>query len=68
MVNDYVKNGVNGVILTGDIEKDIDNINYFSQGINYKELEKNALASSKNIMTWQDVMEKTSLIYKNMVR
>lgn len=40
MVNDYVKNGVNGVILTGDIEKDIDNINYFSQGINYKELEK----------------------------
>ncbi|MEF9701101.1 glycosyltransferase family 4 protein [Escherichia coli] len=68
MVNDYVKNGVNGVILTGDIEKDIDNINHFSQGINYKELEKNALASSKNIMTWQDVMEKTSLIYKNMVR
>ncbi|MCZ5294326.1 hypothetical protein O5273_04215 [Escherichia coli] len=59
---------MNGVILTGDIEKDIDNINYFSQGINYKELEKNALASSKNIMTWQDVMEKTSLIYKNMVR
>ncbi len=47
MVNDYVKNGVNGIILTGDIEKDIDNINHFSQDINYQELEKKCVRKFK---------------------
>ncbi|EOX0912307.1 glycosyltransferase family 4 protein, partial [Escherichia coli] len=66
MVNDYVRDGINGLILTGDIDNDIDSINNFSQKSKYQKLSSNALEMSGNIMSWQDVMQKTSLVYKEL--
>ncbi|HCB2714471.1 TPA: glycosyltransferase [Escherichia coli] len=67
MVNDYVRDGINGIILTGDIDKDIETINYFSQKNKYQKLASNSIETTKNIMSWKDVMKKTSLIYKSLV-
>lgn len=68
MSNDYIKNGINGIILTGDVDSDATAIDYFSTNENYEIMSKNAWGTRRNILSWQEVMNKTSYLYKNLIK
>lgn len=67
MAKDYVEDGVNGIILSGDVDLDAENINRFSNKSEYLSLFKGALERRNSAMSWCDVMKLTSEYYRAII-
>ncbi|MEO3990177.1 glycosyltransferase [Pseudocitrobacter cyperus] len=67
MSKDYVEDGVNGIILTGDVNVDSENINKFTIKNNYLSLLSGSLEKKNSAMSWREVMELTSKHYKSTI-
>ncbi|MDQ4429040.1 glycosyltransferase [Yokenella regensburgei] len=64
MARDYVKDNINGIILTGNADIDSERIGFYAKKNNYLSLLKGADEMKNSAMSWREVMKLTSMHYK----
>ena len=67
MATDYIRDNINGIILTGDLDIDAEKINDLADCDNYHEFAKQAFLSADTALSWQDVVCSHIKLYKEIV-
>lgn len=67
MSNDYIQHGVNGILLTNNVDHDAEVISMHSEEVNYKRLSYGAFKQQRNAKTWEEVITMVSNEYRKLI-